>query len=151
MLGELDQDQIDHLLRSEVIGRLGCHSDGRTYVVPVTYVYDGQCIYGHTGEGMKLRMMRANPHVCLEVDRIQNMANWQSAVVWGTFEELEGEEAVRAMELLLRRLTPLLTSETTIPFQGLEGAVKRHPGAGDGHAVVYRIHILEKTGRFEKR
>jgi nitroimidazol reductase NimA-like FMN-containing flavoprotein (pyridoxamine 5'-phosphate oxidase superfamily) len=28
-------------------------------------------------------MMRANPHVCFEVDHRENLANWRSVVAWG--------------------------------------------------------------------
>jgi hypothetical protein len=41
MTGELDEEQIDQLLRSEVVGRIACHDSGLIYVVPVTYVYAG--------------------------------------------------------------------------------------------------------------
>jgi nitroimidazol reductase NimA-like FMN-containing flavoprotein (pyridoxamine 5'-phosphate oxidase superfamily) len=91
MLGELDDRQIDHLLRSETVGRIGCHANGQTYIVPLTYVYDGQYLYGHTGAGMKVQMMRANPKVCFEVERMQDMANWQSVIVWGTALRCEGD------------------------------------------------------------
>ena len=33
MPGELDQNQIDDILRSESIGRIGCYLDGKTYIV----------------------------------------------------------------------------------------------------------------------
>jgi hypothetical protein len=39
MLGELTKSQIDNVLYSAVVGRLGCHSDDLTYVVPITYAY----------------------------------------------------------------------------------------------------------------
>jgi nitroimidazol reductase NimA-like FMN-containing flavoprotein (pyridoxamine 5'-phosphate oxidase superfamily) len=75
MLGTLTDAQIDRLLHTESVGRIGCHAGGRPYVVPVTYVYDGSAIYGHTGDGMKVRMMRENPAVCFEVDRMESLAN----------------------------------------------------------------------------
>jgi nitroimidazol reductase NimA-like FMN-containing flavoprotein (pyridoxamine 5'-phosphate oxidase superfamily) len=151
MLGELNPQQIDQLLRAEVIGRLGCHADGRTYVVPVTYAYDGHDIYGHTGEGLKLRMMRANPQVCFEVEHIDNLANWQSAIVWGTFEELYGAELERAMALLLTRLLPVTASESSQPFHGQSGTDVDPTHTGDGPARMYRIRISDRSGRFEKR
>ena len=70
MIGELAMNEIDQVLREGVIGRIGCHARGRTYVVPVTYVYDGVSIIGHTGDGLKVRMMRENPVVCFEVDQL---------------------------------------------------------------------------------
>jgi nitroimidazol reductase NimA-like FMN-containing flavoprotein (pyridoxamine 5'-phosphate oxidase superfamily) len=37
MLGQLNPDQIEALLKSEVLGRIGCSANGIVYVVPVTY------------------------------------------------------------------------------------------------------------------
>jgi nitroimidazol reductase NimA-like FMN-containing flavoprotein (pyridoxamine 5'-phosphate oxidase superfamily) len=151
MLGTLTDGQIDRLLRAETVGRLGCHAGGRTYVVPVTYVYDGSAIYGHTGDGMKVRMMRENPEVCFEVDRMESLANWQSVIVWGRFEELRATAAAHAMGLLMDRLLPLVTSETAVPSHGLDPSAVHRADVAGRHAVVYRIVISERTGRFEKR
>lgn len=152
MLGELNEAQVDQVLRSEVIGRLGCHAQGLTYIVPLTYAYDGDCIYGHSAEGMKVRMMRANPNVCFEVDDMESMANWRSVIAWGTYQELSGEEASRAMQLLIERLRPLITSETgPSPHEDGTASSEAHRGDAAGKtAVVFRIRLQEKTGRFEK-
>lgn len=153
MLGTLNQDQIDAVLSSQSYGRIGCSAEGRIYVVPVSYAYDGCYIYGHSSSGMKLRMMRLNPEVCFEVDRVENMANWQSVIAWGTYEELHGEEAMSGLKFLLGRLIPYITSETTTPMHGIIDPVAHHAN-NHGHnsgATVYRIRLHEKTGRFEKR
>ncbi len=144
MLGEMSASQIEAVLHSEVIGRIGCISDDRVYVVPVTYVYDGACVYGHSADGDKLRAMRTHPQVCFEVERVDNLANWQSVIAWGTFEELRGQDAEAGMRLLVDRLLPLLTSSTSAPTHdaGTSGAT---------HASVYRIRLERRTGRFEKR
>lgn len=150
MIGEMDQLEIDALLHSEVIGRIGCNDKGRIYLVPVAYVYDGKSIYGHTDEGMKVRLMRADPQVCFEVDHIENLANWQSAIVWGTFEELKSEEADNALLLLRRRLEPLLETESAKASHALEGYVLYRMQSATRHGILYRINITEMTGRFEK-
>jgi nitroimidazol reductase NimA-like FMN-containing flavoprotein (pyridoxamine 5'-phosphate oxidase superfamily) len=151
MLGTLSEAQIDRLLRTESVGRIACHAEGRTYVVPITFVYDGTAIYGHTGEGMKVRMMRLNSDVCFEVDRMENLANWQSVIAWGRFEELRGTAAAHAMGLLMDRLLPLLSSETATPSHGLDPSAVHRADVAGRSPVVYRITITEKTGRFEKR
>lgn len=150
MLGELNSDQIERVLRAEVTGRIGCHAEGRTYVVPVTYVYQDGSVYGHTAEGLKVRMMRKNPRVCFEVDHVRDLANWQSVIAWGVFEELRDEAAVRAMDLLIDRLLPLVTSETgPSPPRAAQPTPE---AAADGRKLVtYRIVLTEKTGRFERR
>lgn len=119
MLGTLSRVEIEELLRAQVVARLACHAEGRTYVRPVTYAYDGEGLLIQAGDGLKLRMMRENPWVCVEVDHIDNLANWRSVIAWERFEDLLGGEA---------------------PLR-----------AGDGHAAIYRIHLFEKTGRFERR
>ena len=149
MLGELNTEQIELLLKSEVIGRIGCCADNKVYVVPVTYAYDGTYVYAHSKEGLKVRMMRKSPEVCFEVDQMQNMANWQSVIASGKFEELEDDEArMKGMQFLMNRLKPLMTSESAQPSHGFSGSHEL-----DVHglqAVVFRIKLIEKTGRFEK-
>lgn len=142
MLGELSQNEVEQILHDGLIGRIGCHAYGKTYVVPITYAYDGKYVYGHSTEGMKLHMMRANPHVCFEVDAMDDLANWESVVAWGTFQELHGEEAREAMKILVDQIEPRIG--------GPPGA-SAHPGASTQPAVLYRIHLEEKTGRFERR
>jgi len=142
MLGELNHTEIERLLRQSIIGRIGIHAFGRSYVVPVTYVYDGEAVYAHSREGMKMHMMRANPHVCFEVDRMDGMANWESVIAWGTFEELRGMARERALKTLVDELAPHL--------EGPPGS-SAHPRAGDPAHLVYRIVLDEKTGRFERR
>jgi uncharacterized protein len=140
--GDLTAEEIDRVLHDEVIGRIGCHAFGRSYVVPVTYAYDGVAIYGHSREGLKLRMMRSNPAVCFEVDRMDDLTNWRSVVALGTFSELEPAPAKLAMELLRHRLAPLVPSATSTP-DGL------HHASGMPWCV-FRILLGERSGRFER-
>lgn len=148
MIGFMNKIQIDHLLASEMIGRIGCSSDGKIYVVPITYVYDGEFVYGHTTVGLKIDIMRANPRVCFEVDHIDNLANWQSVIAWGTYEELEGKEAEEGLQLLVNRIHPFITSETAVPRHSLDKP--EAPNNPHIEVVVYRIRIEEATGKFEK-
>ncbi len=147
MLGKLNKQQIEDVLTRQIVGRIGCHADDVTYIVPVSYAYDGTYVYGHTKEGMKIKMMRKNPKVCFEVDEMKDMANWKSVVAWGEFEELLAEEDRKdGLNKLISRALPFISSETTHlsphwPFP-LED-----PGEMKG--IVYRIKLDEKTGRFE--
>ncbi len=149
MFGELTRDEIDNLLREQVIGRIGCHADETTYVVPISYAYDGIYIYGHTEEGMKIDIMRKNDKICFQVDNMQSMADWQSVILHGRYEELtEGIERKKALEQLLSRNFPLVTSETVElspewPFP--PDNLKEIKG------IVYRIKIEKTSGRYERR
>lgn len=149
MLGELTAMEIDALLREEFVGRIGCHAEGRTYVVPVTYAYDGRAVYGHTREGLKLRMMRENPYVCFEVDRMRDLSDWESVIAWGCFEPLEGAAAEAGMALLVERLTPHLTGRGSARAPEPHGGAHAHGAAGLGAARVFRLVLSERTGRYE--
>lgn len=153
MLGELSVQQIEDVLQAEAIGRIGCHVGGRTYIVPITYAYDGECIYGHSAAGMKVQMMRNNSSVCFEVEHIDDLDDWRCVVAWGTFEELRGNAATAGMRQLLDRFLPMVGStahpgHTSSAAAEPAGTQARTAGI---ETILYRIHLTEKTGRFEKR
>jgi len=148
MLGELSPEEIEEVLRSEITGRIGCHADGRTYVVPITYGYQRSYVYCHSPEGLKLRMMRKNPVVCFEVDRVEDLGNWRSVIATGLFEELSGRDVIAAMDVLISRLGQVGDSARTHPSYLLRSS---ETAGVDGRPIVlYRILLTEKTGRFEK-
>lgn len=144
MTGELSIPQIEEVLTHEYVGRIGCHAQGRTYVVPVSYVYAGEAIYAHSPAGMKVEMMRENPEVCFEVEQVSTLLDWRSVIGWGRFEELSGEDALQAMRLLIDRLGHRLPAS---------GSASQHWEASDEQParmpIIYRIRLREKTGRYE--
>jgi nitroimidazol reductase NimA-like FMN-containing flavoprotein (pyridoxamine 5'-phosphate oxidase superfamily) len=150
MLGELTPEQIEHLLHSEVVGRIGCHAEGQTYVVPLNDGYDGEFLYGQAAEGLKLRMLRANPEACFEVDRRTGLSDWQSVIAWGTFEELDGPEAMRAIGLLLDRLLPILASKGAPATRDDAREVLAEETPVE-RLAIYSIRLHKRTGRFGKR
>jgi uncharacterized protein len=148
MLGNLQPEQIEDVLKNQLVGRIGCSLNGETYIVPISYAYDGTFIYCHTTEGKKTSIMRQNPKLCFQVDEMQDMANWRSVIVQGEFEEIKEKDLRNvAMQTLLNRYLPVISSVTTHlgehwPF---------HPEDSTNiHGVVFRIVITEKTGKFEK-
>lgn len=147
MFGKLSPEEIETVLHHQVVGRLGCHADGLTYVVPISYGYDGQFIYGHTVEGMKINMMRKNPRLCFEVDTMIDMANWKSVIAWGKFEELkEDSERHLAIQKLHERILPMIASATTKLSKDWPFTPKNTDTI---KGIVFRIILTEKTGRFE--
>jgi len=148
MFGKLSTTEIDQLLSRQLVGRIGCYADNDIYVVPVSYVFDSRYIYVHTYKGRKIDMMRANPHVCFQVDDTRNLAYWQSVICWGEFEELTGEADQReALQKLQARILPVLSSETMRisrewPFPSVQGEQLT--------GIYFRIELKEKTGRFER-
>lgn len=148
MIEQLVDYRIEALLKGQMIGNLACYADGVTYVVPMSFTYDGEYIYGRSDEGMKINMMRKNPKVCFQVLKMENMANWESAIVWGTFEELtDATERNKALQKLMDRALPMISSET-VHFSPQWPFPPQDIGSING--IVFRVKVSKKTGRFEK-
>jgi nitroimidazol reductase NimA-like FMN-containing flavoprotein (pyridoxamine 5'-phosphate oxidase superfamily) len=83
--------------------------------------------------------MRANPRVCLQVDEIRDELDWQSVIVYGTYEEVTcGVEREHAMSCLLERFRQLT------PVESLIAADVAAPAP-----IVFRIRIEALTGLSE--
>jgi len=149
MLGKLTNEEIEAVLETNIIGRIGCHVGEQLYVVPITYFYDGEFIIGHTVEGMKIELLRKNPECCIEVDQITSISDWRCVIAWGTYEELSGEGAKKAREDLLNRILPFMDTEKEQPGRmGLSSS--RRMVTQTNNPIVYRIRLTKKTGRFER-
>ena len=143
MLGRLGEAEIEDVLRTATIGRIGCRDGDSVYVVPISFVYADGCAYGHSAEGRKLTLMRATPEVCFEVEDVRRLSDWRTVVARGAFEELHGDDARAALDLLAIRFAP----PGTRPDAGA-------PASSHGHStstppVLFRIRLLSTTGRFE--
>ncbi len=147
-MGQLNAEEIETLLHKSVLGRIGC-SDGRLiYVVPISFVYDGAYVYCHTHEGLKTDILRKNPSVCFEVEKLENLANWQTVIAHGDFEELTDPILrLEALQKLNDRRLPFITSQTTRLTEEWPFASE---SLGQLKGVTFRIRLNSKTGRFEK-
>jgi uncharacterized protein len=133
---ELPDDEIEELLRTAVVGRIACCAhgvdggDGRPYVVPLAYGYDGEAIYAHSAVGRKVRLMRAQPLVTIEVDEAEAADRWRSVIADGLYQELTDQaDRVRAIAVIYP-----------------DPAKRPHL---DEETVVYRIRLTAKSGRYE--
>jgi nitroimidazol reductase NimA-like FMN-containing flavoprotein (pyridoxamine 5'-phosphate oxidase superfamily) len=147
MLGKLNNTEIEEVLTGQILGRIGCHAHDRTYIVPVSYAYDGRYVYVYSKNGMKVDIMRKSPDICFEVECLQDMANWKTVIAWGTFEEIiDISKRKAALKKLLHRRLPIVSSETTHlsehwPFEPTDISTIE--------GIVFRLDLRDKTGRFE--
>ncbi len=146
MQGKLSQKDAKEFLKDNIYGHLGCHASGKTYIVPISYAFDGKSIYCHTHDGLKVDMIRENPVVCFQVDVIDALANWKSVIVHGTVSELINKERTKGIKALLARRVPAVVTETVKispdwPFTDADHI--EIPG------IIFRISVEEISGRFE--
>lgn len=132
------------LLHSGIVARLAYVDPlGRPCIVPITYAYDGRAFYGYSLLGSKVEHMSAHPDVCLEVDHIDDSANWSSVVVRGHFEQLIGSAAVEAVQRIAERLRTVARAQ----HAAMPAALTYVERAG-GPGIAYRILVRQKHGRY---
>ena len=137
---ELSASEIDEFLRSRRIARLGCHSGGTTYVVPLIYAYEDGAVVAITTEGRKTAMLRDNPRVCVEVDEYDNdgKGSWRSVIAHGSYEELDGDAIEPALALMRERFARTASRAA-------------EPRSLGPKVVVLRITLDEVSGRTVER
>jgi len=134
MISEIGYRESRELLRNQNTGRLGCCSEGLPYVIPVNYFFDGEDIYIHSMPGRKIQVMRANPHVCLQVDEIEDTFNWLSVIAFGLFEEVyDTTERDRILAAMFKRLPHMTPVESKVMDSMSE-------------VIVFRIRVERITG-----
>lgn len=140
---------MEDLLTDSATGRIGCSNNGKTYVVPVNYVYDNGYIIVHGQEGQKVEWMRQNPLVCFEVDKIADNTSWRSVIVQGVYEEITEElDRYEAMQLFVSRMLKLKVSATAVSPES--GEERKSDGTAIPKMVIFRIAVKEMSGRFEQ-
>jgi nitroimidazol reductase NimA-like FMN-containing flavoprotein (pyridoxamine 5'-phosphate oxidase superfamily) len=136
---DLSPSEIDDVLAAQTVARIACQEEGRPYIVPVAYAYADGAVLVHSLEGAKVRIMRANPRVCVQVDAVSGMTDWRSVVGWGDFEELAGDEARAALRALVARLLP--------PGAAADDADPFCPPGLEDRVVLFRVKLAERSGR----
>ncbi|HRO43648.1 MAG TPA: pyridoxamine 5'-phosphate oxidase family protein [Flavipsychrobacter sp.] len=150
MLSKLTQEEMEEMLRNNMIGRLGCNDGERTYVVPISYVYENGALLCHSHDGMKIQMMRRNPFVCFEIDEVRDFNNWRSVIAWGVYQELTEERDIEyARQFFSDYMLQMKTQETAAPPHQQES--RFHELKPEYvPALYYRIHLQKITGRYER-
>ncbi len=139
---DMPLEEMQSLLRRIGFGHLGCVREGRPYVVPMHYAYDGECLYLFTTEGMKTSFIEANAEVCMQVEEVESASHWQSVMVTGQAERITGqEEKEHAMQLITENnptLTPALNQTQLDAWQRANQVVlyRIRPAIIDGRKTV---------------
>lgn len=140
MMKTLSNDHARKLFESARVAHLGCIVNGEPYVVPISCILEGNYLYSHSLDGMKISAMRENPRACVQVDEIESEFLWRSAIAFGIYEEVTNPDERAEILNKLFRTFPLLTPvESTLAEDGLAQKV-----------IVFRIRIDRLTAVSEE-
>jgi|GEM_PF-859759 len=131
----LGDDAIENLLQHALVGRIACcdhgksDGDGRPFLVPLAYGYDGEAAYAMSRLGRKIRIMREQPLVSFEVDEATAEDRWSSVIADAVYEEItDPEEQQRALQIIAKGGEPPVASP---------------------ESIIFRLRMTRKTGRYE--
>jgi hypothetical protein len=104
----------------------------------MSVTYDANWLYSFSTLGQKITWMRANPHVCVEVEELVSAQDWATVIVIGRYQELTTEkERTYAHDLLERRPAWWEPGYSRTVIEGKERPLK---------PVYFRILIDQITG-----
>ena len=81
-----NKEIIDKVIKESLVCRVALAKDNIPYIVPVSFGYDGKCLYVHTAkEGKKVDYLAANNRVCFEFDiNVKTIGHESVACKWTT-------------------------------------------------------------------
>lgn len=139
-----EKDEIEEIIRSAKVCRLGMSVADQPYIVPLCFGYEPGVLYFHSaGEGKKLDMLEENANVCFEFDIDVEILpaeeacdwgmNYQSVIGFGRAEILEDVEEKRVgFDAIMRQYSE---DSYTYPDGEIKGT------------TIIRIDIHSMTGK----
>lgn len=141
---EMTSKECREILARTGFGRLGCSRNNQPYVVPIYFAYGPDQLYGFSTFGRKIKWMRENPEVCVEVDEVAAPDSWASVILDGRYQELPDTREFnpvrqRAYASLEKRALWWQTAQAARQLHGSEEEPPIPP-------IFYCIHIEAVTG-----
>ncbi len=135
---DLSREETEALLRRNKVGRLAFTFHDRVDIQPIHYVYERGWIYGRTSEGEKIATLEHNRWVAFEVDEVEDIFDWRSVVVHGSFWKLPPRGSPHAEELWTRA--------ANLVSQIVPGALTERDPVAFRH-ILFRIAVGDAIGR----
>ena len=150
MKTDLRPAHCEKILAANHYGHLGCVDNGEPYVVPITYVYRDGFLYGFSQEGHKLEIMRKNPTICIQVERMESGLEWESIICWGNFEEVTDPKNIQDIKLLFaEQHGHIVLEEGEPPVSPLINDLHTQRSDAIKKSVIYRMKPYRMTGKSE--
>ncbi len=150
MIRTLNETERLKLLETNYIGNLSYIYRGRPFIAPITYYYNkrNNVIIGYSSEGHKIRAMRKNPNICLNVSEIESVNSWLSVLVQGVFIEITGSEAKAKLHKFSLGVKDLIIRKEHRELDFISEFSSKI--STDDLPVVFTINIEEVTGKMRQ-
>lgn len=79
-----DINTIRSIIEKSAVCRLGMNHEDRPYIIPLSFGFDGDCLYFHGAlKGLKIDLLRNDPKVCFEFDTLHETISEEKACDFG--------------------------------------------------------------------
>lgn len=150
MFKNLEEKEIEYILENNYIGQLGYIYSNSPFVVPITYFFDkkSNAIICYSGDGHKMNAMRKNPNISLLISDIENVTNWKSVLLHGTFEQHFGSDAKAYLHKFSLGIKDIILEKEQSKANFISDFSSKI--YKDDIAAVFLIKIEEITGKKRK-
>lgn len=138
IIRDLSREEVEEMISRNRVGRLAFTFHDRVDIQPIHYIYERGWLYGRTSEGEKIYTLEHNQWIAFEIDEVNDVFDWRSVVVHGSFWIIHPQGSPRAEELwakaakLIAQIVPgALTEDDPVSF--------RH--------TLFRIAVGDAQGR----
>lgn len=140
-----DRKEMEAFLRDVPVCRIGLCDGNRPYMVPVSFVYERGAIFIHSApEGEKIRILKENPRVCVEVDVVGTVIPAAEPCRWSfTYRTVIAEGAA---EWVVKEDEKVRTLTSLVRKYSGKGRVE-FPGERLDEVTVIRIPLDSITGK----
>lgn len=128
----IDKTVIDNIINNAYICRIALAENNKPYIIPMSFGYNNNCIYLHTGKiGKKIDILKTNPLVCFEIEQDVEFkktdtdidCNWgmkyYSVIGFGTATFItQTQEIIKALNIIMHHYSEKSTFQYS--EQGLE-------------------------------
>ncbi|MBC8757058.1 pyridoxamine 5'-phosphate oxidase family protein [Kordia sp. YSTF-M3] len=150
MIKILNETENYALLETNYIGHLAYIYRNRPFIAPITYFFDKErnIIIGYSAEGHKITAMRKINEVALEVSEIDSVNHWNTIVVHGTYQELDGSNAKAYLHDFSLGVKDLIIRKEQRKLDFINQFSSKI--YKDDMPIVFLIKIEEVTGRMRR-
>ena len=124
--GAYDREVVNAILDAGIVAHVGFVHDGQPFVIPMSYVRDGDRLLLHGAGGSRLmRSLASGAPACVTVTLLDGIVlarsvfhhsmNYRSVVALGSAKKLDGAEKAAALAALVEGLVPGRSGEARGP------------------------------------
>ncbi len=148
-LPKMENAEIEELIREQMLCRIAFKGDKYPYMAPFQYVYMNGTLYFHfTDYGKKMKLLRRDNHVCVEIEKYQpDLSEYSFVVLRGKLKVVtDSKERAEVIHRIVEEAKQKLSTNFLVAH-----GIKKEQGwsslSPDKPTVIVKLEdVTEKIG-----